>query len=209
MESEEISYLLSLPDDVLIYKIFPQYDVSYLLHLCEINKRFSIICQDNHLWEILTERDFGINPIPEGFNNWRDIYLYYKNLLHNPIEAIPYLEDALLLKRSGVTLSPLYHMLIITYRDAISYLSYGPGKQGQKIAGFEHNLVLYNPEMHTFSLPTSPEQIRILHPNENVWRNINQGGFNRLVDRMNWTNSTQLPSHFYYGTVNILNNSGL
>jgi hypothetical protein len=63
------SKMESLPDEVLIYKIFPQYDVSYLLHLCQINQRFSIICQNNDLWHILTERDFGINPMPQGPND--------------------------------------------------------------------------------------------------------------------------------------------
>jgi hypothetical protein len=165
--------LLSLPDDVLIYKVFPQYDVSYLLHLCQINQRFSIICQNNDLWHILVKRDIGIDIMPEGFNNWRDVYMFYNHLLNDPHDAIPYIEATLLQKREGGNLTFFQQQLLNKYKNNIIYISY----QGAII----YILGLYNRKTDTLMPITPLDQVRILQQDENIWRNINISEMTRYL----------------------------
>lgn len=172
MESSEISYLLSLPDEILIYKIFPQYDVSYLLYLCQINKRFSIICQNDDLWHILTDRDFGNIPIPQGLNSWQSVYMFYNHLFTHPIEAIPYVEEALLQKRDGVNINLFQQKLLDKYKKDIIPISYMQNN-GVSVSFTIHMLGLYDPITNILIPAKSLDQIKILHSNENMWEYLN------------------------------------
>jgi hypothetical protein len=166
MESPEISYLLSLPDDVLIYRIFPQYDVSYLIHLCEINTRFNIIiCQNDKLWHILTNRDFGFDVIPQGFNNWKDVYIFHNYIFTHPHDAIPYVEAILLQRRAGGNISLFEQKLLRKYIKDYSYISYKDGSRA-----IIHMIELYDPISNTFIPAKSLDQVKILRSNENMWR---------------------------------------
>ena len=49
----QVDYLLSLPDEVLMNNVFPRLNLPYLLYLCQLNVRFSNICQNDYLWQIL------------------------------------------------------------------------------------------------------------------------------------------------------------
>lgn len=186
MESQnsQLEYFLTLPDDVLLHEIFPELSVPYFLSLCELQKQFSNICGDNDLWHYYTKRDFGINPVPQGLNNWRDIYMFYYKLLTNPIAAIPYVEDILLRKRAGGNLSIFDQTLISKYNIAIERNSSMPIGGGPSLIGYEHKLALYNPSTNTFLQQTSLDQIRVLSPNDDAWKNISQRALNRQRSQM-------------------------
>jgi hypothetical protein len=168
METEYV-----LPDEISLNEIFSQLSVHYLLNLSETCKQFSNICSNNDLWQHYTNRDFVINPTPQGLINWRDIYIFYYRLLTNPIAAIPYVEDLLLRKRDENILTPFDEILFNKYMITIESNFTRP------IGGYEHKLALYNPTTNTFLPQTSLDQIRILHPNTDIWRNITQRELNR------------------------------
>jgi hypothetical protein len=195
---ESLDYLLSLPDDVLIYKIFPHYSVSYFLSLCRLNQRFNNLCHNNKLWHYYTDRDFGINPMPQGLTNWRDIYMLYNTLLNNPIVAIPYVEDALLQQRSGAVLSPIQQMLIKKYEPYIISISYTE-QNDDRVSFIIHVLEFYDPVTLKFIPATSFDQIKILQSDENVWRHLNSqereilSDFVRFIEQPFYLNLTSLP----------------
>jgi hypothetical protein len=197
---ESLDYLLSLPDDVLIYKIFPYYSVSYFLSLCRLNQRFNNLCHNNKLWHYFTDRDFGINPIPQGFTNWRDIYMLYNDILTNPITAIPYVEDALLQQRSGAVLSPIQQMLIKKYEPYINTISYTK-QNGDKVSFIIHMLEFHDPVTLKFIPATSFDQIKILQSNENAWRHLNSqekeifGDFLVILEQPFYANINFLPTN--------------
>jgi hypothetical protein len=166
--------LSHLPDDILIYKIFPQYDVSYLLYLCQINERFSIICQNNDLWHILVKRDIGIDVMPQGFNNWRNVYMSYNHLLTHPHDAIPYVEAAVIQQRNGGILTPFQKKLLDKYKSDIIPISF-LDSTGNYSKFLVHALELYNPKTNKLIPTTSIDEFKILEPDENVWRYPNFG----------------------------------
>lgn len=73
-----------IPNEILI-QLFFSLDISDLLNLCQTNKRFSILCQDELLWQQLVGRDFNVFTKPSGLS-WKNIYLY---LLGDRIRDIP------------------------------------------------------------------------------------------------------------------------
>ena len=140
----QVNYLLSLPDEVLMNDVFPQLNVPYLLYLCQINVRFSNICQNDYLWQILTERDFGITSIPPGLNSWRETYMFYHRLLTEPIFAMPYVENELLQQRQTGTINPIYQMVVDKYKAAIIPISM-TDQNGNPVKFTIHLLQLYDP----------------------------------------------------------------
>lgn len=92
------SYLLSLPDEVLLNVIFPRLDLHYLLYLCEVNVKFSKLCQQDSMWKERVNFEFPdflcISDIPEfscTFNvhnippntSWKDYYIFlYQNVIN-------------------------------------------------------------------------------------------------------------------------------
>jgi hypothetical protein len=70
---EDISYFLSLPDEVLITEIFPRFGIDVLNRLCQVNVRFNLICQDETLWQIKTINEFPSLSKPSNIS-WKDYY---------------------------------------------------------------------------------------------------------------------------------------
>jgi hypothetical protein len=160
---------MSLPDEVLINYVFPQLNLPYLLYLCQLNARFANICQNDRLWQMLTGSHYGITVIPPGLNSWRETYRYGE-VLNNPVVAIPYMEEAIKQQRSGIV-NPFGEYLINVYKPAITNIS-GVDNVGNITNFIIHRLALYEPSTGKFKLANSLDQIRILRPEENNWRNV-------------------------------------
>jgi hypothetical protein len=124
----------------------------------------------NKLYQKLVQRDFGINDMPEGFNDWRQVHLFYNNIITNPVVAIPHVEYALSQKREGFNLTPFYRKLLGKYKESITNVR--SNINGIPVHFIAHRLELYNPITDEFYPRTSLDQIRVLRSNENYWRSI-------------------------------------
>ena len=80
--STDVTYLLDLPDNVLLEEIFPQLPFESLLKLCTVNRRFHRLCLIDRLWQLRTYNYYPdkVNQKPTDIT-WRQYYTY----LFNPI----------------------------------------------------------------------------------------------------------------------------
>lgn len=90
MGDEQISYLLSLPYEVLTYEILPKLSGSMVLKLCNINSRFNDACNDDPFWKIKIELEYhDIYDILKAHKNisvsWKEYYKYL--LLSNKLRV--------------------------------------------------------------------------------------------------------------------------
>lgn len=166
---------LFLPDEVLINNVFSQLSVPCLSHLCQTNVHLNNICQNDHLWHVLIERDFGINIIPSNINNWQKAYIFYNKLLTQPLFAIPYVENVLLEKHLGKDIRPFYQKLLDTYKPAITDFSF-TSNAGNKFGYIINRLALYDPKSKIFQLANSLDQVRVFWPESNKWENATLKG---------------------------------
>ena len=75
INSEDISYLLSLPDNILITSVLPTLPVDYINKLCKLNVRVNLLCKNDLLWQYKTLNDF-LDEIDNKPNNisWKEFY---------------------------------------------------------------------------------------------------------------------------------------
>lgn len=132
----------------------------------------------DNFWYNLVRRDFGIDVIPKGFNNWREVHLFYNNIATNPVVAMPHVEYALSQRREGFKLSSFHQKLLDNFSSTINYVH-------SHIPFIAHRLELYNPITKTFYAYSSLDQIRILPYNEKIWRSIDPIELEELNNDLN------------------------
>jgi hypothetical protein len=76
MEDPLISYLLSLPDQVLLEEVLPRLPTETINNLCRLQTRFSYICIDDNFWHSKVNIDFpGRNYLKSPLMTWREFYM--------------------------------------------------------------------------------------------------------------------------------------
>jgi hypothetical protein len=168
----QVSYWLSLPDDVLMNNVFTQLSFPYLTYLCQVNERFAKICRNDYLWHKLTERDFGITSMPQGINSWRETYLLYK-VLNEPKFAVPYVENAIVELGTKRSNSPFNQYVFNKYRPAIDEVTF-TDRNGNTVQGIINRVALYNLKTNTIERAKSLDQVKIILFGEGGWRNVRQ-----------------------------------
>lgn len=72
----QISYFLSLPDEVISYEIFPRLPLGTLNNLCRAHLKFNNICLNDTLWQIKTFNDLPTMANRKPANMaWRSFYM--------------------------------------------------------------------------------------------------------------------------------------
>jgi hypothetical protein len=115
--SEDTSYLLSLPDEILINEIFPKLPNRYLNSICQANIRFRRICNSDLLYKRKLELEY---PNLLGFKS-EDIRNcnFYQFLYKSPIVSI-YLNGHLVSR----IVFPFYNIKFIESQTNINLLEY-------------------------------------------------------------------------------------
>jgi hypothetical protein len=89
----------SLPQELKISELWKSLPYENIIKLCQTNREFNMICQNETVWKYLLQRDFGITYhkeklFPEIHNashpeNARNLYLLYKYALDYLTEFYP------------------------------------------------------------------------------------------------------------------------
>jgi len=64
----DISYFLSLPDDILEREVFMRLPIDVISKLCQVHSRFNDICQDNRFWKsrVINEYPLQVQNKPKS-----------------------------------------------------------------------------------------------------------------------------------------------
>lgn len=65
--------LEDLPNEILVKDILPTLPLGYMLNLCQANKKFSLLCQDDIIWRYRLINEFGDLNKPINFS-WKEYY---------------------------------------------------------------------------------------------------------------------------------------
>lgn len=84
MDSDLVSYFLSLSDETLVTVVFPQLPLDVIKQLCSIHIRFHNVCQNENLWLIKINNDYPVLPhLKPATSTWKDFYIYLFNNFKN------------------------------------------------------------------------------------------------------------------------------
>lgn len=84
-------YLLSIPDEVLLYEIFPRLPRYIMFKLSHLHSRFNNICNNDIVWQMKVTHEYhDISRFKHTDITWKD---YYKSLLTAPKIPVYYNGD--------------------------------------------------------------------------------------------------------------------
>lgn len=86
MDTDEISYFLSLPDQVLLDVVFPRLSYKEIGILCRVHSKFNDICNNDQMWFLKVQIDYpNYWRYKPEYIFWRNYYEYLLNSKSIPV----------------------------------------------------------------------------------------------------------------------------